>query len=176
MKATPPVGASFTQPFSIMVGHPTFRAFGPLFVQYTTGVGQSVPLSTTICWTHCGGSGATPTVTYTLGTDAACTASGSVDLRLKPGLQLVVHRAERRRGRGELPYHRDRGGRCDRDDRHRRIELRRRCSHLAGSLCRPWRRDLSERRDRTDLDELDRPLRLQRGLRDGEWSGMARAA
>ena len=59
-----------------MIRNPTFTAFGPLFVQYTTGVGKSVPLSTTICWTHCGGSGATPTVTYTLGTDAACTASG----------------------------------------------------------------------------------------------------
>jgi hypothetical protein len=76
VKATPPVGASFTQPFSIMVRNPTFTAFGPLFVQYTTGVGETVPLSTTICWTHCGGAGSPPAVTYTLGADAACTASG----------------------------------------------------------------------------------------------------
>jgi hypothetical protein len=76
VKATPPSGTSWTQPFSIMVRNPTFTAFGPLFVQYTTGVGKTVPLSTTMCWTHCGGAGAQPTVTYVLGGDAACTASG----------------------------------------------------------------------------------------------------
>jgi hypothetical protein len=68
-------GGSFTQPFSIMVRNPTFTAFAPLTIQTTSSpfTGTLATLSTVMCWTDCGQGGSPPTVTYTVGGDAACT-------------------------------------------------------------------------------------------------------
>jgi len=75
-KATPAVGASYVFAFSIIVRAPMITSVSPRKVQYTLGVAQSIPLSATICWTNCHQGGSAPTPTFTLGSDAACTASG----------------------------------------------------------------------------------------------------
>jgi hypothetical protein len=58
--------------FSAMVRAPVFLSVSPRTVQYTSGVAGSVTMSSVICWSDCHQTGSTPTVTYALGSDSAC--------------------------------------------------------------------------------------------------------
>lgn len=80
VQAAPAVGTPYTFAFSVMVRGPVFTSVSPRQIQYTSGIAKSVTLSSTMCWgtatTDCHQSGTAPTPTYTLGSDAACTAPG----------------------------------------------------------------------------------------------------